>query len=307
MKSNSKKVVVIGSGGRLGRSLMDSLTRDHEVTGFDRKALNLSSPGAIESALAPLDYDELILSGALTAVDYCETHRDEAFAVNAAGPGLIAEISASKGAHVTFISTDMVFDGMKSGLYVESDEALPANVYGESKLEGERRVLNASPKNLVARVSWVFGPARPAFPEWIIGRACKEEDLTLPDDKICCPTYTEDLTQWLRALTVDGAAGPASGVLHLCNAGACAWRDWGQACLDDAKEAGIPLVAETIRGVTVGSVTAFVAKRALNTAMSTARFTSLTGLHPRPWQEALREFVMQSPTLSAYKMSPQSA
>lgn len=306
MKSKSKKVVVVGSGGRLGRSLVKSLSRDHEVTGFDHKALDLSSPDAIQSALSGLDYDELILSGALTAVDYCETHRDEAFAVNAEGPGLIARISAGKGAHVTYISTDMVFDGLKSGLYDEADEAVPANVYGESKLAGERLVLEASPDHLVARVSWVFGPERPAFPEWIIGLACKQPDLTLPDDKICCPTYTEDLTAWLRALTVDSADGPAAGVVQLCNSGACAWRDWGQACLDFAKDAGIPLVAETIRGVPVDSVAAFVAKRALNTAMSSARFTTLTGLHPRPWREALREFVMQSPTLSAYKMSPHS-
>jgi len=307
MKSNRKKVVVIGSGGRLGRSLMDSLARDHEVVGFDRKSLDLSSADAIDSALAGLHYDELILSGALTAVDYCETHREEAFAVNATGPGRIAEISADKGAHVTYISTDMVFDGLKSGLYVESDEAIPANVYGESKLAGEQLVLKASPDHLVARVSWVFGPARPAFPEWIIGMACKQPDLTLPDDKFCCPSYTEDLTVWLRALTVDAADHPASGVVHLCNSGACAWRDWGQACLDDARDAGISLMTGQIRGVPVGSVAAFVAKRALNTSMSTSKFTSVTGIQPRPWQEALREFVMQSPTLSAYRSSSQSA
>lgn len=306
MKSKCKKLVVVGSGGRLGRSLMDSLARDHEVIGFDHKSLDLSSIDAIDSALGALDYDELILSGALTAVDYCETHRDEAFAVNATGPGRIAEITADKGAHLTYISTDMVFDGLKSGLYIEADEAIPANVYGESKLEGERLVLKASPDHLVARVSWVFGPARPAFPEWIIGMACKELNLTLPEDKICCPTYTEDLTTWLRALTVDAKDGPASGVVHLCNSGACAWRDWGQACIDDARETGIDVMVDKIRGVPVESVAAFVAKRALNTAMDTSKFTALTGLQPRPWQQALREFVMQSPTLSPYKLSPQS-
>lgn len=306
MNSNRKKVVVVGSGGRLGASLVDALTPEHDVFGFDRKAMNLASHEAIDAALGGLEYDELILCGALTAVDYCEAHRDEAFAVNAAGPGRIAEISADKGAHVTYISTDMVFDGAKHGLYTESDETIPANVYGESKLEGERLVLKASPNHLVARVSWVFGPARPAFPEWIIGRACVETDLTLPADKICCPTYTLDLIGWLRALTVDHPAGPAAGVFHLCNSDACAWRDWGQACIDLARDAGIPILAKEIRGVPVESVTAFVAKRALNTAMDTSKFSAHTGIQPRPWRQALREFVMQSPTLSSYKLSPQS-
>ncbi len=306
MKSNRRKVVVVGAGGRLGKSLVEVLTPDHEVTGFDRKSLDLGSMGAIDSALGGLEFDELILSGALTAVDYCETHRDEAFAINATGPGRIAEIAADKGAHVTYISTDMVFDGTKHGLYTESDDPKPANVYGESKLEGEHLVLKASPNHLVARVSWVFGPARPAFPEWIIGRACAESDLTLPSDKICCPTYTLDLIGWLKALTVDNPAGPAAGVVHLCNSDACAWRDWGQACIDLAKDAEIPVLAKEIHGVPVDSVTAFVAKRALNTAMDTSKFSFLTGIQPRPWRQALREFVMQSPTLSTYKLSAQS-
>lgn len=306
MKSNRKKVVVVGAGGRLGKSLVELLSPDHDVMGFDRKSLDLGSMDAIDSALGGLDFDELILSGALTAVDYCETHRDEAFATNATGPGRIAEIAADKGAHVTYISTDMVFDGTKTGLYQESDEARPANVYGESKLEGERLVLKASPNHLVARVSWVFGPARPAFPEWIIGKACTETDLTLPADKICCPTYTLDLIDWLKALTVDANGSPAAGVVHLCNGGACAWRDWGQACIGEARDAGIPVIANEIRGVPVESVTAFVAKRALNTAMDSSRFTVLTGIRPRPWWQALREFVMQSPTLSTYKLSAQS-
>lgn len=306
MNSNRKKVVVVGSGGRLGQALMESLAADHEVLGLDRKALDLGSVAAVDAGLGALEYDELILTGALTAVDYCETHRAEAFAVNAAGPGRIAEISADKGAHVTYVSTDMVFDGLKSGLCKESDEPNPSNVYGESKFEGERLVLKASPDHLVARVSWVFGPARPAFPDWIIGKARTETDLTLPDDKYGCPTYTPDLAGWLRALSVDAADRPASGVYHLCNSGSCAWRDWGQACIDFARDAGFPMLAGKIRGVRTASVTAFVAKRALNTAMDSSKFTAFTGIQPRTWQEALREFVMQSPTLSPYKLSPQS-
>jgi dTDP-4-dehydrorhamnose reductase len=296
-----KRIVVVGAGGRLGSSLARFLEVDSEVVGFDRKQLDLASNESIEAALGGLEYDHLVLTGALTAVDYCETHSDEAYAVNAAGPGRIATISAEKGAHVTYISTDMVFGGSKEEPYLETDAPDPISVYGASKLEGEAQVLKASESNLVARVSWVYGPGRPAFPEWIIDRACADPKLTLPGDKVCCPTYTLDLIEWITALLFGRNDGPAAGVFHLCNSNPCSWRDWGQFCIDTAREAGFPVKAGEIEGVPVDSVPAFVAKRPVNSAMNTEKFTALTGVRPRDWREALRDFVIQSPSFSKYK------
>ncbi len=299
-----KRIVVVGSGGRLGSSLVKSLQAGHQVIGFDRGGLDLGSARSIEDTLAPLDYDHLFLTGALTAVDYCETHEDEAFAVNGEGPGRIAEISARKGAHVTYLSTDLVFDGTKGQPYVEADETKPISVYGASKLEGEQRVLGASARNLVARVSWVFGPGRPAFPEWIIGRACEERRLTLPGNKICCPTYSADLVDWLAALVLKPADGPAAGVFHLCNSSPCIWRDWGQFAIDTAREAGFPVITGEIEGIPVDSVAAFVAKRPVNSAMNTRKFSAWTGIEPRDWREALRDFVIQSESFAKYRSIP---
>jgi dTDP-4-dehydrorhamnose reductase len=290
MDASPRNIVVIGTSGRLGSVLAGHLAKRHRVTGFGRREIDLADPASITAALAALDYDRLILTGALTAVDACETRRQEAFAVNARGPGVIAAISARKGAHVTYISTDMVFGGDGHGFHQESDVPEPVSVYGASKLAGEQCVLEASTANLVARVSWVFGPSRPAFPEWIIGQAAARADLTLPADKTACPTYTLDLVEWLEAL-VCGAAGPAAGVFHLCNAGACTWRDWGQACIDAAREAGHPLPARAISGIPLDSVEAFTARRPLNSAMDTRKFTEATGIRPRGWHEALREHV----------------
>ena len=291
-----KRIVVVGSDGRLGRSLFEVLQQRHSVTGLGRKALDLAAAESIARILDPLDYDCLFLTGALTAVDYCEDHEDEAFAINADGPGLIAEISARKGAHVTYISTDMVFDGTKAGPYLETDKPNPVSIYGTSKLEGEQRVLSASAANLVARVSWVFGPGRPAFPEWIIDKACASKELTLPGDKIACPTYASDLIAWLEALVLGRPSGPASGIFHLCNAEPCNWRDWGQFCIETAREAGLPAIACDITPVPVDSVAAFVAKRPLNSALDTTKFQQLTGIRPRPWREAIRDHVMQNVT-----------
>lgn len=306
-KPARKRIVVIGSGGRLGAALADALRADHDVIGFDRKQLDLTSPASIDAALGGLDYDLLFLTGALTAVDYCETNEQEAFAANADGPGRIAEISAAKGAHVTYISTDFVFDGLKTGPYTETDEPRPISVYGASKLAGEQRVLAASANHLVARVSWVYGPGRPAFPEWIVGKAVAEADLTLPGDKLGCPTYTLDLIGWLTALTLGRSEGPAAGIFHLCNSVPCTWREWGQCCIETARAAGIETIATEIRGVPLASVAAFVAPRPANSAMSTAKFTGLTGIQPREWKSALRDFVVQSDSFSKYKLRPHAS
>ena len=223
--------------------------------------------------------------------------------MNATGPGRIAEISAAKNAHVTYFSTDFVYDGSKAGLYSEADAPNPISVYGASKLKGEELVLAASPANLVLRVSWLYGPGRAAFPEWIINKACAESHVTLPGNKTGCSTSTVDVVALLKPLLF-GSDSPAGGVFNLCNTGSCTWRDWGQFCIDTARTAGLPVLADQIEGVPVESVQAFVAKRPVNSAMSTAKYTGLTGIVPRMWQEANREFLQQSELFSKHQSAP---
>ncbi len=287
-----KRIVVVGAAGRLGATLLESLGNEHSVIALTRAQMDLTSKRSIADALAPLDYDLLLLPAALTLVDYCETHEQEAFSVNAEAPRVIAEVSAAKGAHITYFSTDFVFDGNKREPYLETDVPGPISVYGASKLKGEEYVLAASPGNLVVRVSWLFGPGKAAFPEWIVDRSCSESELTLPGDKIGSPTFSSDLVEYLNALLF--GANIASGVFHLCNSNACTWRDWGQFCIDTAREAGLPVKAGHIQGVPVDSVPAFVARRPVNSAMSTEKFTSVTGIRPRGWQESVRKHLLQS-------------
>jgi dTDP-4-dehydrorhamnose reductase len=167
-------------------------------------------------------------------------------------------------------------------------------VYGHTKRDGEHRVLAASPENLVARVSWLFGPSRPSFPEWIVRQATICECPDLPEDKFARPTYTVDLAEWLEALVFGNAEAPASGVVHLCNAGTCSWREWGEACIGMARAKGITNLAQKTRGIPLADIRAFVASRPLNSALCNGRFAKLTGIQPRPWHDALRHFVIQS-------------
>ncbi len=288
------KLVIVGAAGRLGAALLESYSRSHQVTGLTRTELDLADPESIRRAIEPLEYERLILPAALTGVDYCETHEDEAFAINADAPKLIAEISAEKGAHVTYISTDFVFGGFLSRAYTEDRVARPLSVYGASKLEGEENVLGVSEDNLVARVSWLYGEGRAAFPEWIIQQAMKQITLALPAEKTGGPTYTGDVVDYLELLLgLDGGI-PAGGIFHLSNSGQCTWQQWGQFCLDQAAAAGVPLKTRVIAANCLEDITAFVAKRPINSVLGTEKFTGHTGIVPRPWQDAMREYLTKA-------------
>jgi dTDP-4-dehydrorhamnose reductase len=288
------RIVIVGASGRLGQALHSRLSRVAQVIPLSRPAIDLTAPESIEAVLHPLDFDHLILPAAMTAVDPCETDRELARTINAIAPGRIAEICAAKGAHMVHVSTDFVFDGRKPGLYREEDEARPVSAYGATKREGEERVLAASADHLVVRVAWLYGPGKPAFPEWIVDKAVAENHLALPADKTGSPTSSTDVAELLVPL-LEMRAG---GIFHLCNQGSCTWQQWGQACLDLAREAGVPLRCETIAANTLADIPAFLAPRPANSAMSTAKYTAATGIEPRPWQAALRaHFLSTSPAL----------
>src|SRR4029077_7630693 len=114
---------IIGANGRLGATLVREYQRDFEVTSFGRSQLDLSQLDRIRSALAATKFELLINCAGLTNVDYCESHREEAFVVNAKAPRLLAEIANEKSARLVHFSTDYVFDGKKTDRYVEEDKA----------------------------------------------------------------------------------------------------------------------------------------------------------------------------------------
>jgi dTDP-4-dehydrorhamnose reductase len=295
------RIVIVGAAGRLGQALEARFARDATVLGLARPQIDLSSPQSIRAALEPLKFDHLMLPAAMTAVDACEHNPDQAYAINASAPGLIAEICAEKKAHMTHFSTDFVFDGEKHGAYGEEDAPQPLGIYGDSKLQGEQAVLAASAYHLVLRVSWLYGPGKPAFPEWIVDQACTHPELALPGDKTGSPVSSTDIADFLDPLLFGSGGEPASGIFHLCNSGSCTHREWGQACLDLATEAGAPLKTRKIVANTLADVRAFVAKRPPNSVMSTAKYTAFTGLAPRHWLDALREHFATSPTFRKYQ------
>ena len=292
-----KRLIVVGAGGRLGAALAREYSREFHVVGFNHAQLDLGKPEQLRETLGALEFDALINTAAQTNVDRCETEQDEAFALNGEAPGVLAEICARKKAKFIHISTDYVFDGEKREPYTEEDEAEPISVYGESKLAGERRALEANERALIVRVSWVFGPDRPSFIDWALGQAREKEEVKAIADKWATPTYTLDLAELLRPF-LPGDHGPGadrlqevSGLLHVANTGECSWQEYAQWALDCCHAVGMPMKARTIGASSLAEMKSFIARRPVYSVLSPAKLERLTGQAPRPWREVVADYV----------------
>jgi len=282
------KIVILGTGGRLGAALVCEYGDEYDVTGFNHAQLDLSNLDDVRGKLRALSFDVLINAAAFTNVDLCETERARAFMINGEAPGVLAEICREKGAKLIHFSTDYVFDGEKRAPYTEEDEAKPISVYGASKLAGEKNVLAADGGHLVVRVSWVFGPDRPSFVDSMVKHAQEHEKVDAIADKFSAPTYTLDIAEMLPRFFNRESAG---GVLHFANAGECSWQEYAQWAVDCCEQGGLPLKTKKIVGSKLKDMSNWVARRPVYSVLSTEKYAQLGGTSPRTWRDAVADYI----------------
>jgi len=285
------EIVILGAGGRLGAALAREYREKFDIVAFNHAQLDLANAKQIREKLSVLDFDVLINCAAFTNVDLCESQREQAFAINAEAPKHLAEICSGKKAKLIHFSTDYVFDGEKREPYLETDAAKPVSVYGESKRDGEKFVLQASDRHLVVRVSWVFGPDRPSFIDAMIKRARAEEHIDAIADKFSTPTYTSDIAEMLAQFFELDVSG---GVLHFANSGECSWQEYAQHAVDRCRACGIPLKAKAVGALKLADMKNWVALRPAYSVLSTAKYAKLTGVSPRSWREAVSDYIERS-------------
>lgn len=281
-----RRIAILGKNGRLGAALCRDLADEYQIVALGRAELDLTRP--IREQLRDVEFDLLINAAAATNVDWCEAHLAEASLINARSVSELGSLSVERGVRCLHISTDYVFDGLATRPYREEDQATPISVYGKTKRFGEELLLRTSADHLVIRVSWVFGPDKPSFVDALLDRAMSEELVVAIDDKFSAPTYTIDFAQWIRPLLFEL---PMGGILHLCNSGGCSWREYAQCAVDAARQEKVRLKADEVRAISLDSMETFVARRPVYTVMATDKFSKTTGLFPRPWRDAVREFV----------------
>ncbi len=275
------KVLIVGNRGMLGTDLMREFAGGHEVVGLDLPEIDITDSGRCMTLFQRILPGVVINAAALTAVDYCESHEDEALRVNADGPGNLAAAAAAVGARFIHYSTDYVFDGLKQGPYLETDETGPRSAYGRSKLRGEKNVREAMTDHVILRTAWLFGCHGKNFIRTILKAARGGQALRVVDDQRGSPTYSRDLA----ACTLRLARADCRGIYHATNSGNCSWYEL--ACF--------AIACAGIDGVSIQPVSSaeypLPAPRPSNSVLANEALRQEGFPRLRPWQEAVREYI----------------
>lgn len=249
-------ILVFGKDGQLGKAfkaLFDSqsIPNNIAIEYVGRAECDLSDTNVLGNLLLKTKPDLIINASAYTAVDKAESDMEMAFAINARAPELMAQYAAEHGATFLHYSTDYVFDGSKSGWYVESDERNPLGVYGKSKAAGEIAVEeafanSASGQFVIFRTSWVYG-AGGNFIRTMLRLAKECDELKVVHDQQGVPTSADWLAKVSLALVLDPQCQIkpfASGIYHAIPAGETTWHGLACMAVQAALDAGIALKAK---------------------------------------------------------------
>lgn len=224
-----KRILIAGSNGQVGWELAKILSPAANVIALDRAGFDLDNPAMMQEAIASIRPDIIINAAAYTAVDKAESDEAAASKINAEAPGVIAEAANKIGAWVVHYSTDYVFDGSSTAPYVESDRVHPLNVYGKTKLEGEKAVREGAPDHLILRTSWVYGSRGKNFLLTMLRLGAEKECLRIVDDQIGAPTWSRSIADATAKLLL-GRRGRdiPSGVYHLTCGGSTTWHGFAE-------------------------------------------------------------------------------
>ena len=219
------KVLVTGGKGALGQDVRDVfVATGHEVTALDREGLDITNRDQVMRLVSELKPEVIVNCAAYNLMDQAEDPAvyPLAYAINATGPGNLAEAALSIGATIVHVSTDCVFPGDKPEGYLETDQTHPISKYGESKLAGEQLVAQAGGNYYIARTSRLFGrpassaDAKESFVMLMLRLAASKPELSIIDEEVGMPTYTPDLALAIHELVADGHP---YGIYHLVNSG----------------------------------------------------------------------------------------
>lgn len=288
------RILVTGARGQLGVDLLPLLARQGEVVAVTRTECDLASVDAIRKLVREVQPSVIVNAAAYTAVNEAEAQPDLAYAINCSAAGTLAEEARNSDAMFVHYSTDYVFDGNKPAAYTEADQPAPLNVYGASKLAGERAVASAGGRFLVLRTSWVYGANGKNFLLTIRRLAREKEELKIVDDQVGAPTSSIQLAQATDRLVRDYSAiaepGFPSGLYHTTAAGSVSWCGFARAivaAIGDAEASKLRIL-----GIPTSEFPT-PARRPLHSVLCNSKFEQVFGFKLEGWQKGLADVVCE--------------
>lgn len=227
------RVLVLGSEGQLGSELRRVLV-EHDMTPARHDEVDIAQIARVIDFARHARPDVIVNAAGYTDVDGCEKNKETAFLVNAIGARNAAIAARKVEADLIHISTDYVFDGNKEEPYLESDSAQPLNIYGWSKLLGERMVMEQNPQTFILRVAWLYGSVGRNFVKTMLALDKDKEELNVVEDQMGTPTFAGDVARQIKLLMDT----ESYGLYHCTSQGCCTWYEFAREIF---RLAGIPV------------------------------------------------------------------
>ncbi|MAL78040.1 MAG: dTDP-4-dehydrorhamnose reductase [Sneathiella sp.] len=281
------KILVTGAGGQVGTALQARApAHGLDIIALDRQALDITDASAVAAAVRDNRPDLVINAAAYTAVDKAEAETEKAFAINADGAEYLAQAAKAAAIPLLHISTDFVFDGRKTGAYVETDAIAPLNVYGASKAAGEARIAATLEKHIILRTAWVFGGVQ-NFVNTMLRLGETHKELSIVDDQRGGPTASHDIADTLLRIAkqVQAPGFDDFGLYHYCGAPAVTWFGFAEAIFrgrETPKLTPIPTESYPVP-----------ATRPKNSVLDCSRIKRVFDIDQPDWQAALSRILDQ--------------
>jgi dTDP-4-dehydrorhamnose reductase len=228
------KILLFGKHGQLGWELHRSLQGLGQVLAYDYPEIDFTVPSSLRRLVEDARPQIVINAAAYTDVDKAETEVERAKLINAEAPAVLAEICRGLSAAFIHYSTDYVFDGQKGTPYIEDDPPHPLNVYGQTKLEGERAILQLGGNNLIFRTAWVYSMRRDSFVSKVLGWAHNQHEMRIVEDQVSNPTWARALAEITAQLLAKAGPEPLGwlsewrGLYHLAGGGFTSRLEWAK-------------------------------------------------------------------------------
>ena len=293
-------ILLLGRGGQVGWELQRSLAPLGQLTALDFDSAShcgdFSNLQGLADTVRAVRPDVIVNAAAHTAVDKAESEPELVRTLNALAPGVLAQEAAKLGAWLVHYSTDYVFDGSGTRPWTETDVPAPLNVYGQTKLEGEKLVALHCPKHLILRTSWVYAARGGNFAKTMLRLAQERDRLTVIDDQFGAPTGAELLADvTAHALKQLQQHPEHAGLYHLVAAGETNWFEYAKHVLAHAQIAqhAIKIKATEVAPVPTSAFPT-PAKRPHNSRLNTAKLQATFGLTLPPWQQGVDRMLAET-------------
>ena len=284
------KILLLGANGQVGWELRRSLAPLGEIRAYDRHTGNLLKLDDLSRLIRDFSPEAIVNAAAYTSVDKAESELDEAFLINSKAVEFLAKEAKLLNAWFIHYSTDYVFDGLKSGAYIETDTPNPQSVYGQTKYDGEESIKESKVKHLIFRTAWVYSKRGTNFIKTMIQLANKQDELKVVNDQIGAPTGAEliaDVTALClyQIAQYKNSAHNLSGTYHLTPTGETSWHGFAQFIIAEALGLGVKFRAsfENVQAISTSEYP-LPAKRPSNSLLDTKKICNTFNVYMPPWQ-----------------------